>query len=761
MNKYITSFLVALTYSTCLNAQSINGVVMENDSVFIPYATVSLLQASDSAYVTGVVSNEDGTFAFDASPVDKLVKISYVGCKTLILPASEHMTVLLSPSEQILNGVTITATRPAFRMKNGVFVSSIQGTVYSQLGRATDVLQQLPMMSTDGVSVLGRGTPLIYINNKRMRSWSELDRITSDMIKDIRIDMNPGAKYGSSVRAVLFITTLKPVGEGLGGTLTMKESVSSCWTTDGWLDLNYRHKGLDVFMSSSYETFSKLHYLRTDTYRFRYGGQDVNADYSGDGYSSSKNGSVILGFNNQFSEKQSLGATYIFSRTFSGHSDQSYHNHMQQGNELTEFDTRSHTFSQNGSHNVSLYYENRFSDKLALNVDASYVHNNSNGRQTVESKQNTANSMLIPVNKIASDLGALKTVFSSSLGKNQLEYGFEATYTHFRQKYNIDNSDYTGVLENNDNESKQSAASVFINYSRSFGHLSSRLGLKYEYTNYDYYAGGKLINASSRTYHRLLPSVSFSYDVNRLSLMLSYNIYTSNPTYSQLDDGLHYISDFRYDRGNSQMKPTYNHNVSFSASYKDLIFICDYTYGKNAVITWFDVMNQVPAVLSGEENHSYSSAYSSLSYAPTLFKIWKPSWNLWVHKQWLSHNGLSYNRPQWGLQWKNFVTLPKDWYIVVNVSGNLKGNADTYMSEPLLRVDMAVQKNMKNWWVKLSALDLFNSKEKGYSQYAEAYTSHRVDYRHPVISLTVSYSFNPVRSKYKGQTAGQSELKRL
>ncbi|WP_255416461.1 hypothetical protein [Prevotella sp. OH937_COT-195] len=40
------------------------------------------------------------------------------------------------------------------------------------------------------------------------------------------------------------------------------------------------------------------------------------------------------------------------------------------------------------------------------------------------------------------------------------------------------------------------------------------------------------------------------------------------------------------------------------------------------------------------------------------------------------------------------------------------------MSEPSLRVDIAVQKNMKNWWVKLSVLDLFNSKEKGYSQYA-------------------------------------------
>ena len=54
-------------------AQSVNGVVMENDSIAIPLATVSLLQASDSAYITGCIGKDDGTFSFDASPDKKLV----------------------------------------------------------------------------------------------------------------------------------------------------------------------------------------------------------------------------------------------------------------------------------------------------------------------------------------------------------------------------------------------------------------------------------------------------------------------------------------------------------------------------------------------------------------------------------------------------------------------------------------------------------------------------------------------------------------
>lgn len=759
--KFFILLLFSLACSKHSKAQAIMGEVAGNDSTPIPYATVSLLQADDSSFVSGTVTNGDGAFSFHDSPEGRLVRFSCVGYRTLIVPAAGRMNVVLPRTEQALNEVTVTATPPTFKMSHGMFQANIQGTAYSQLGKAVDVLQQLPLMSFDGLQVLGRGTPLIYINNKPMRDRGELDRITSDMIKDIKIDMNPGAKYSSDVRAVLFITTIKPVGDGLGGTFTMNESVSSCWDTEGWINLNYRKKGLDFFVSSSFDTFNNSHYTRRDNYDFQYKGQDIHAEYAGDGYQSVKNGYVSVGMNDQLSQKQSLGVTYTFSRTFDDHARQDYHNYVQSGNGLTEFDTNSRKSSQDGSHNVNFYYENRFSDKLQLNVDGTYVHNNANNRQVILDTQANDSAMLMPVAKTKADMGALKAVFTSSVKNMRLEYGFETTYTRFLQNYDAEGNEYTNVLKHNDNESKQAAASVFANYSQSFGKCYTQLGLRYEYADYDYYAGSTRVDGSSRTYHHILPSASFSYDWKGLSLMLSYNIYMSKPSYSQLDEGLQYISNFRYYKGNSMLKPTYNHQVSLNASYKDLQFMGSYTYGKDAVISVFDVMDEIPAVLASYENHSYSSSYVSLSYSPTFFKIWRPSWNIWCFKQWLTYDGLSYDRPQPGLVWKNLLILPKSWYMMLNASGNLKGNADTYMSRPSLRLNIALQKNMKNWWFKLSAADVFNAKEKGYSQYAKAYTSHYVDYKHPTISLTVSYSFNPAKSKYKGKGAGSSEKNRL
>lgn len=761
MNKYLIALILSIAYPICLSSQNIYGTVIGENHTKLSLATVALLEKSDSTFISGVVSNDDGGFSFKTNPANRLIKVSCVGYKTTIVPAADSLTILLHSSEQNIKEVTVTATRPTFKMTQGMFISSIQGTVFSKLGKATDVLQQLPMMSSDGLSVLGRGTPLIYINNKLMRNSSELQRISSDMIKDIKIDMNPGAKYGSNVRAVIFITTVKPVGEGLGGDLSFQESVSNYWNTDGGLNLNYRKKDIDFFLSTTYNTFSDAHSYRKDEYNFKYNNRDIYANYEGDGYQSAKYGFISVGFNDQISAKQSIGATYSFSRVFNNNMIQTYHNQMIMDSGASEFDTSNHNFTQNGSHTMSVYYENKFNDKLSLNVDGTYGHYNNYNKQTVNTTDKDNSSTLKPASRSNSDMAAIKSIFTSPIALGKLEYGFETTYTRYRQKYNVENDDYNGELKNSNNESRQTAANLFVNYSREFGKLYTQMGVKYEYTTYDYDSNGKRIDESSRTYNYILPSLTLSYNMKSLSLALSYNIYTNRPSYSQLDDGLQYISDFRYYKGNSQLKPTYNHDISLTASYRDFQLTCDYTYSKDAIITWFDVMESTPAVLSTDKNFSYSNIYSTISYSPTLFRIWKPSWNIQMYKQWLTYDGLSYNHPSYMIEWKNLITLPKDWKIIVNANGHLRGNADTYMARPMMRMNMAVQKKMNNCRLKFGVSDVFNSKEKGYSQYVNAYTSHYVNNYSPIFYLTFTYSFNPAQSKYKGKSAGQSEINRL
>lgn len=85
------------------------------------------------------------------------------------------------------------------------------------------------------------------------------------MIKDIKIDMNPARQNMVQMSELLYLLLLvKPVGEGLGGDLSFQENVSNYWNTDGGLNLNYRKKDNDFFLSTTYNTFSDAHSYRKD-----------------------------------------------------------------------------------------------------------------------------------------------------------------------------------------------------------------------------------------------------------------------------------------------------------------------------------------------------------------------------------------------------------------------------------------------------------------------------------------------------------------
>ena len=98
----------------------------------------------------------------------------------------------------------------------------IQHSDLSKVGDAVDVLRQLPCInvsSTDVISVYGKGTPIIYINNKQVRDSRELQRLKSDAIKNVEIITSPSARYDATVSSVIRIRTVKKQGEGMSGFL--------------------------------------------------------------------------------------------------------------------------------------------------------------------------------------------------------------------------------------------------------------------------------------------------------------------------------------------------------------------------------------------------------------------------------------------------------------------------------------------------------------------------------------------------------------
>ena len=81
--KKIGILLVVLGFATLMMAaeNKISGQVLDSEQQPIAYATVSLL-TSDSALITGTITNENGEFSIIAPAAMRIVQVSFVGYET-------------------------------------------------------------------------------------------------------------------------------------------------------------------------------------------------------------------------------------------------------------------------------------------------------------------------------------------------------------------------------------------------------------------------------------------------------------------------------------------------------------------------------------------------------------------------------------------------------------------------------------------------------------------------------------------------------
>ena len=179
----------------------------------MPYANVVLLSLPDSAFVSGTISGEDGSFTLETTSENQIVKISSIGYKTVCKPVSPANIgiVQLVSDAQMLGEVVVKAGLPKMQLKGDAMVTTVQGSILEKAGTGEDLLDKLPGVSADDgeVRVFGAGAPEIYINGRKVRDNSELNQLSSDNIKSVEVVNNPGSRYDAMVNAVIRIRTKK------------------------------------------------------------------------------------------------------------------------------------------------------------------------------------------------------------------------------------------------------------------------------------------------------------------------------------------------------------------------------------------------------------------------------------------------------------------------------------------------------------------------------------------------------------------------
>lgn len=678
-------------------------------------------------------------------------------------------TPLFDKFSKELGEVVVKAHLPQYKKTHEGLLTNVAGTVLSKMGTAEDVLKHVPSIvkKQDGYEVVGKGTPIIYINGRKMQDIGELDNIKSSDIKSVEVIQNPGAAYDASVNAVIKIKTIKKKGEGFGFDTRSVYWYNKHANTIQQVNMNYRHNGLNLF--ATYK-FSDATWMQKATYE-----QTVHVDTLWQQHNNNEvtgrieSHRLISGFSYDFNANHSIGARYTLTSPGYSRSKVFFDSQVTADDKFYDY-IKTDGLSvdkDNPSHQLNAYYNGILGKTtIDLNTDLYFSTNRAyaySDEQSLEHDSRNVNSK----NRVSNKMVATKLVITSPLLGGNLSYGAEYINTHRNDDYEVNRTD---LLANSYSKLEEQTASPFIQYAHltPIGNITA--GLRYEYVRFKYYDAGIYQPEQSRSFRNLFPTISYGAKIGKVMAQLSYSVKTSRPSYSQLSNNVSYMNRFTRQTGNPYLDNETNHRVELSGVWKFIQFMVNYKDSRNAIIYWAEQIpgNEAITMISRKNVKSLKSMTAYISAAPKI-GIWAPQINLGMQKPWFTlHTDVaSYrlNRPIFMGNFNNAFSLPCG--ITLNVDYRYQSNGNTmnvYLAKEQHVLDVSISKSFLKdaLTLEIKGNDLLYKcwdADLLYNQKMELLQVSKRGTRE--LQLTLRYKFNTTRSKYKGTGAGNAELNRL
>ena len=746
----------------------------------LPFVSVALLTA-DSTYIQGATSDVEGFFQIKTTEACCILRFSYVGYRTkyVNITGSETGTIQMEEEQSMLQEITVKGQMPKTKLTGNSMITTIQGTVLGTSGTAQEMLAKVPGMTLKGedLEVLGKGTPIFYINGRKMQDKDELKRLRSEEIKSVEVITNPGAEYDATISAVVRIKTVRHEGDGFGFDLMAANNQS---LTDGFTDpsstlnLRYRHNSLDLFGMANYWRWDNPNDVHITQSTFLKSGdgiknilQDskIQNDWHGEGLN------FNLGFNWQMNDKHSFGARVERHNQFKTHNDMwaDTENNLT-GRDLShQYNSNRHPYDWQGN----AYYNGQVG-KLNIDLNVDFLTEKVNDDNLIDVLMPTPQTM-DQASSSSSRLWATKLVLSYPVWKGQLQTGTEMSFAKRKSSSSITNY----PLPSNDSQVKENNVAAFVSYNANldqWGTLSA--GLRYEHVGFDYTDNLDANNNMTRYQDEFFPNITWSKQFGPFQTSLSYTTKTVRPSYYLLNDCITYLNSFTLQQGDSKLKNATMQEVSINARWKWLNLFAAYEHRDNTITQVPMAYNDEGIMLLKQANlkDPVRNLAIFLSANPT-WGIYSPSWTIGGQKFWNTMTfddprtatgkiDVTFTKPIFFFDLNNTFRLKHSWQLEANANITTKGDVLNFrMLSPSYNIRFVVQK----CWLKNDALCLRASisdvLQRGVQDVAQdcgffygiqttRSRSHRLD-------ISIRYTFNAAKSKYKGTGAGKAEQERI
>lgn len=542
------------------------GRLIDNHNLPVEFANIQLLNPKDSSFLCGGVSNANGDFVIPCQQKQALMKVSFVGYKTIckLVPIARIGNVRMQANSYLLKGVTVEAAKVVEKVDRQIIFPTKEQVKTASNGY--DLLDNLSLptiivnRAERKVLSLKGGDVQIRINDVKA-SMQDVLALQPDEVTKVEFINVPGLKYGdNNLDAVINYQVRRRYAGYVGGVSTMQGTKAGFNNSDGYFKYNVKKSEFSINYSFSYRSVEERSYESLGTYHLPTG-ETLHRNYLG--YDSPflyTTNNVQLGYNLSEPDKYTLNVRLNFYN----------HNSPVRGmNQLYQESGKANQYLQNNRKmleqipSLDIYYSLNMphDQNLALNLVGTYIGTDYQYRMREYTFNKSPDESVknAPLTDYSYDATGRKR---SLIGEGTYSKNWKQMALSVGGQYNISHTDNIYVGSSNaDTELKYSNLYLFTQLQGQQKWFSYQVGVG---------ATRSSIHQGENGYCKWLfrPQVTLQAKASdRLSFKWSSKIKSDIPSLSDLSELRQYSNSFEARDGNSGLKPFTGYNNTLSASW--------------------------------------------------------------------------------------------------------------------------------------------------------------------------------------------------
>ncbi|WP_157638089.1 TonB-dependent receptor domain-containing protein [Flexithrix dorotheae] len=657
MNRIIFT-LVLFFFSIAVSMAQVSGKIKDINGEPLPFTNVVLIQAQDSTFVKGVVSDLDGHFRIDNIPHGNyflsLSSIGYLKKYTTAFTINEAHSVQTFDEVELdieatyLEGVEIQAQKLMVEQKPEGMVVNVENSIMSRGSTALQLIERAPGVILDQrnntLTLNGQNGTLIMINGRPIRMSSEeitnlLKGMSADNVQKIELLTNPSAKYDADGGAGIINLVLKKndtqgtngsVSASLGYGYGAKEMVS--------LNLNHRKGNTNYFGTYAFSndnTYYSWHAIGTSNNPV-FGGENA-FDFQNQTEQKNNSHNLQLGMEKELSNTFFVGTTLLYNHSVSKSDIQNMGKNWFTNSPYINTQIKINGQNTWDNLNGTLYAEKNLKDQSKLKFDADYLYYKNNYPTFVQNAyyDEQGNPIIPPFEVFAKqnrgesstdiNIGIAKLDWEKDINNQlKLETGVKGSYS-VTNNFAIIEESQTGDWTNEPRNSTSSeidetigAAYASLSYALDTN-TQINLGIRYERWARDF-SDPELDQDNAEFF----PSLFINRKLTPVtSLQFVYNKRISRPSYNDLAANLTYNSPTSVFAGNPLLKPTITDNFRLSYLIKDVNVSLVYTYESNPIVRFQNSsLDESDLTVIAPQNMKYQKSFALQTNIPLQLFTW-------------------------------------------------------------------------------------------------------------------------------------------